>query len=605
MPAPEAIDLVEVTGPLLRSAPEMEAPVQEALPETSQGYTYIRADGTVEHAATVQEAMKHCSVLGEMSLEQANVMLELAAIGKAKLAQETARHTEPRSKQEETSETHSKRPSHNDIPERKEVTVHKEVNVAIHPQPEAMVARTARDEIAHLDTNTIPIVDIEVAVNEGKHRLSKADTVPTVDTHREVREAQAHTLPEVIKEPGSANPKKISPAELVAQTPPTNTKIEVQTVHTFVAEPEVAPIQRAAADLDVGMPAKLNTAIEVSPATAPTPEHKPLPINESVVAPIETATNPAEISRHFDVPATVDLPEMEAVQALSFESLPIVDQAAEPEIPTVEDYPAGTEALVLLETSENTMQEVDEPEIVGHSIEGTSALPALPADIEPEASPKALELEPESEPMLEPEAVFQNFTKTLEALVAPAPANVLDDAAAFNREAPVQEADAEEAIIHEVPPAVTRVVEKLTQLAAEEKDVILPVVIEISALTRELQSLEEQDAPAIAAIEDKLEELCITLFEQLNIDYTEEDVQLFMQVVTRAEFIQLQTTPLSAPDLEHEGTREAKRAATSLSSILAEEEHFLRQMLGRFTLLYSQFKAAPFPSALMSGTISD
>jgi hypothetical protein len=69
------------------------------------GFTYQRADGTVEQARDAQDAIARCPVLGKLALEapdQATALLELAAAGKAKMAADTKSQPEA-SAQTETS----------------------------------------------------------------------------------------------------------------------------------------------------------------------------------------------------------------------------------------------------------------------------------------------------------------------------------------------------------------------------------------------------------------------------------------------------------------------------------------------------------------------
>lgn len=56
--------------------------------DAEAGYTYQRADGTVEHALDAEDAIARCPVLGKLAIEapdQANILLELAAAGKEKM----------------------------------------------------------------------------------------------------------------------------------------------------------------------------------------------------------------------------------------------------------------------------------------------------------------------------------------------------------------------------------------------------------------------------------------------------------------------------------------------------------------------------------------
>jgi len=62
--------------------------------ESNEGYTYTRANGTVERAPDIETAHKMCPVLGQMSLEQAGIMLKMGARGRAIAEQKAAENTE-------------------------------------------------------------------------------------------------------------------------------------------------------------------------------------------------------------------------------------------------------------------------------------------------------------------------------------------------------------------------------------------------------------------------------------------------------------------------------------------------------------------------------
>lgn len=65
-------------------------------------FSYQRENGTVEHAASIEDAMAICPVLGGMSVEQAGVMLELATLGNEALAKEAAEKGKSQAEQEDT-----------------------------------------------------------------------------------------------------------------------------------------------------------------------------------------------------------------------------------------------------------------------------------------------------------------------------------------------------------------------------------------------------------------------------------------------------------------------------------------------------------------------
>ena len=62
--------------------------------QSNEGYTYTRANGTVEHAPDLETAHKMCPILGQMSLEQAGIMLKMGARGRAVAEQKEAEKAE-------------------------------------------------------------------------------------------------------------------------------------------------------------------------------------------------------------------------------------------------------------------------------------------------------------------------------------------------------------------------------------------------------------------------------------------------------------------------------------------------------------------------------
>lgn len=84
-------------------APEpIEVQTATAMPEDA-AYTYQRADGTVERAMNAEDAIARCPVLGKLAIEapdQASILLDLAAAGKAKMqAEEQQQKPVPKDKE--------------------------------------------------------------------------------------------------------------------------------------------------------------------------------------------------------------------------------------------------------------------------------------------------------------------------------------------------------------------------------------------------------------------------------------------------------------------------------------------------------------------------
>lgn len=86
---------------LLAPEPVVDIQTTAAMPEDA-GYTYQRADGTVERAMSAEDAIARCPVLGKLAIEapdQANILLELAAAGKEKIqAEEKQQKAQPEEK---------------------------------------------------------------------------------------------------------------------------------------------------------------------------------------------------------------------------------------------------------------------------------------------------------------------------------------------------------------------------------------------------------------------------------------------------------------------------------------------------------------------------
>ncbi len=74
-------------------------------PVDIEAISYTRVDGTVEVASSPEDAMRRCPVLGKMSVEQANVLLELASIGQEKIDAQKKPKEEFKQKPEEHKET--------------------------------------------------------------------------------------------------------------------------------------------------------------------------------------------------------------------------------------------------------------------------------------------------------------------------------------------------------------------------------------------------------------------------------------------------------------------------------------------------------------------
>lgn len=135
-----------------------------------------------------------------------------------------------------------------------------------------------------------------------------------------------------------------------------------------------------------------------------------------------------------------------------------------------------------------------------------------------------------------------------------------------------------------MPAIVTAVAEKLAELEPTEIEEVEPILADIAAAIHEVQSIEVTDDPeALALAEAELVELCEMLFESIGIEYDEQDIEKFIQVILHPEF-QAQLVTKAELDLEHTGTREVKRHLAQFNNGLTRVETEFRHILGTFTL---------------------
>ncbi|HUD07052.1 MAG TPA: hypothetical protein VMR34_04135 [Candidatus Saccharimonadales bacterium] len=108
------------------------------------------------------------------------------------------------------------------------------------------------------------------------------------------------------------------------------------------------------------------------------------------------------------------------------------------------------------------------------------------------------------------------------------------------------------------------------------------------------QQLPEEATTEEEVIEEKLEELCIQLFESLGIEYDEEIIKQFMHSIAAQESVlnmNIDTNELSIDDLNNMGTHEYKPLDNA--SLLGGLTQFIKQklqphlMLGRYALQVS------------------
>lgn len=169
----------------------------------------------------------------------------------------------------------------------------------------------------------------------------------------------------------------------------------------------------------------------------------------------------------------------------------------------------------------------------------------------------------------EPPELYNDFARALEIFIATATQT---------------ESDAVDAESLPVPPIATTVSERLTELSTEEQAEVALAIQDVIGALHGLQVLEARNADpqAINAVEQQLEELCVTLFEQLKIDYTEQDIKDFVIMLRDPEFRPDRPTTFGV-DASDPGTHEAKYFARVVS-MATDAESQLHTILGTMVL---------------------
>ena len=352
-------------------------------------------------------------------------------------------------------------------------------------------------------------------------------------------------------------------------------------------------------------PAAPIAAAEKIPPT-PAPAVAPVRLEKTKVKPRDRAKPVLENNIH-ERPANLSVKELAAIstdqvvreQAVSRVEAP----AAPPELAEVIPlaFSDKTESVPDQATSEPAVSVVDN--VADELLTGADLFIVPPAEgaIEHLAVPQAeltieelfeslidIDEEPELELVTadwaaelskEPEEVYADFVDALKAFaeLAETPALYSDDESFI--------ADINET--QPAPPIVLTVAERLAELPTGDQEVVAPILKNIVGAIHGIGLLQAGEAEPEATAEAlaQLEELCITLFEALGIDYSDEDIKQYIEVMLRPEFKPVQASQEELkPDLEYVGTREAKWHFPKSSSGLANPEEHIQRAVGMLAL---------------------
>jgi hypothetical protein len=171
----------------------------------------------------------------------------------------------------------------------------------------------------------------------------------------------------------------------------------------------------------------------------------------------------------------------------------------------------------------------------------------------------------------EPAELYEDFVGALKLLNERTPATMDVD-------------DVETGQEQSVPEIVTVITERLAELSEAEKEPVAQAMQDVIGALHGLQVMEarQADRETITAIEEQLTELCLTLFESLEIEYTEQDIKDFVAVLRNPDF-RPDTAREEIVDVKDPGTHEVKYF-TRMVGVAADIEHTIQSVLGTFVL---------------------
>lgn len=136
----------------------------------------------------------------------------------------------------------------------------------------------------------------------------------------------------------------------------------------------------------------------------------------------------------------------------------------------------------------------------------------------------------------------------------------------------------------QISPIVGEVSARLAELDIEHQSAAASAMRDLIGALHGIKILESRGArqSEIADVEEKLTQLCISFFESLDIEYTEQDVNDFVEVL-RSSVFQTELRVDRGVELKDLGTHEAKHFARATNAV-NDHESYLHHVLGIFTL---------------------
>lgn len=282
------------------------APAARPHAATAQpGFEFTHTDGTVYHAENAESAMAACPVLGKMALEDAALLLEIAAIGQQKIQEEqqTAQQEEARRVEAPLAEVAA------------EIVPSKPTRPAAPPAPDVQVVQNVEPaqqaEIVTAYQADEPTTPRATALNEAvEHRhyetiaavldepLPAAEAEPKVET--------SHVAP--------ASEKPEPPATIVAASEALDQPIEqVAWDDELIRKP--AKIFESFVDALQALPTPVESEMTATPATGVDQETQTEPMPPIAVTVVERLNELTIEEKQTAVPLVKNI--VEAIQAIT------------------------------------------------------------------------------------------------------------------------------------------------------------------------------------------------------------------------------------------------------------------------------------------------
>lgn len=151
------------------------------------------------------------------------------------------------------------------------------------------------------------------------------------------------------------------------------------------------------------------------------------------------------------------------------------------------------------------------------------------------------------------------------------------------------------------PAIVLRVAERLKSIEPESKAQIAAVLKSITGAVHGLLLLEERqaDPKQIEEVQIQLKELCVQLFENLEVEYDEADVEQLVSVILKLNLSQDSESNIPITNLSDKGTHEAKLLNLRVSGNTDTQDP-LHQVLGMFVLFNAWRAIQPKPTPALA-----